>query len=113
MEENIIALDRLDGTIIRALHDTNRTDMYRAVEWRELHKILEADYGESLYDKTVWKHLQFLVKGGYVSYGMKRCRAKTYYLNDKGMEIMNMLLKNKRAKENVEEKTESEVFSDN
>lgn len=80
-------LNRLDYMILDTLYHGGFTDYYHGITISEMMELNNGVLGARM---TVWKKLRRLVESKYISKGLIDNHSDTYYLEEKGIRIIEL-----------------------
>ncbi|WP_250277611.1 winged helix-turn-helix domain-containing protein [[Clostridium] colinum] len=81
------SLNKIDIVCLKDLEQQNKTSYLKSFE---IKKFMLVNSGNVKYN-TVYKRLEKLKQKGLIDYGILSGNAKTYYITDKGLEILNKI----------------------
>ena len=85
---NIPVEDRIEINILLFLSKSNKIS---AVNPASIYEIMDAIQNTQYH--SVYKYLQKFLKIGYIDYGIKRGKRKTFYLTNEGLNAANQVRK--------------------
>ncbi len=87
MLKNEVMLKKLDFIILKDLEVNNKTNTLKSYTVKEFSVIKN----NVIKTNALYKRLENLYKLGFVDYGIADKNAKTYFITNKGIEILNII----------------------